>query len=73
MDDEEDFMGGFDPFDLLQEHNLLINRLVRAHKGNDKIIAALITQNQVLVDEVERNSQRINAMENILRTLREIE
>lgn len=73
MDDEdEDFMSGFDPFDLLQEHNLLINRLVKAHTGIDKIISALITQNQVLINELERNSQRINAMENILRTLRDL-
>ncbi len=68
-DDDEDFMSDFDPFDLLQEHNLMINRLVKAHQGADKLTQALLKQNQTLIDHLTHTNKRIDSLEQIIHRL----
>ena len=62
-------MGDFDPFDLLQEHDLMINRLIRAHKSGEKVIQAIVNSNNELLNTVQILNTRIDRLEQIIKKM----
>lgn len=72
-DDDDNFMGDFDPFDLLQEHNLLINRIIKAHNSGEKVVSALVKQNQELTNALVHTNTRIDNLEKLIRRLNAIQ
>ena len=61
MDDDE-FEVSIDPYDLLQEHDLMIQRLVRAHNESEKRITQLsqnlTSLNELLLKILDERSHR---------------
>ena len=49
--DDSSFEISIDPYDLLQEHDLLIQRLIKAHNETEKRITQL-AQNQTSLNEL---------------------
>lgn len=55
--------GVIDPFDLLQEHDLMINRLVKAVQSQEKVISNLVRQNQTMSQWIEVTTQKLVDLE----------
>lgn len=51
MEDDNEFEFSIDPYDLLQEHDLMIQRLIKAHNESEKRIVQL-SQNQTKLNEL---------------------
>ena len=57
----------FDPFDMLQEHDLNIQRLIKAHNTSQTTIAELLKHQAELYDEIAHLHAMINQMRTQLR------
>lgn len=68
---EDDIEYSFDPYDMLQEHNLLINRLIKAHNAYDKVVNELARQNVELTNYLVETNRRLELLENNSRDRRE--
>lgn len=64
---DNDIVGDFDAFDLLQEHDLLIRRLVKANVSTHEFVKALYDQNQQLTNALINTNKRLDALEHQLR------
>jgi hypothetical protein len=61
---DDDFMQEWiDPFDMLNEHEVMIKKLVRAHNAQEQVIANLLQHNSRLTDELIRISKRLTDVE----------
>lgn len=69
MDDDE--MISVDPYDMLQEHNLLINRLITAHNKNEKVVAAMSQHSEALTKCLKDCETRLIRAERTIRELKE--
>lgn len=52
-----------DPFDLLEQHEVMINRLVAAHNEQQKLLEHLAKQQQILSDFVVKTNERLNRID----------
>lgn len=59
----DDMMSDFDPYDMLQEHNLLINRLINAHNKGDKLITEMAKQQEQLTHCLIETNKRLERLE----------
>ena len=69
MEDDEMFNTGFDPYEILQEHDVMINRLVKAHNAGDTLIRELTISNQKLSELLVHTNQRTEKLEEELNRL----
>ena len=60
---DDDMMGDFDPYDLIQEHNLLINRTIKVINKQERLISLLSKQNEQLSELMLQQNQRIDKLE----------
>lgn len=71
MDDDDLIPDSFDPYDMLQEHNLLIQRLIKAHNAYDRVVNELAKQNVELTQQLVQACDRLDALEHNHRRLRQ--
>ena len=64
--DNEDLWPDIDPWDTLQEHNLLINRLIKAFNSQESLVTNLVKQNQTQGQMLELMDHKIHQLENTL-------
>lgn len=64
--DDDDFMPEYDPYDTLQEHNLLINRLIKAHNKQEKLLAQLAQNNAQMSDFLVHTNKRLDKLEHLV-------
>ena len=67
MDDDLDF--SIDPYDLLQEHDLLINRLVKAHNTSHEMLETMAQQHEQMAAYVSAQQTRIQKLEKLVETV----
>lgn len=61
----DDFMEEWiDPFDLLQEHQQIINKLMVAFSHQERLMGDLVMHNRELTNTVVSMSHRISVLEN---------
>ena len=62
--DSDDFMEEWiDPFELLMQHQQLINKLIKAHNNQEAVIADLLQHNRTLTNHLAQAIERINRLE----------
>ena len=61
--EDDDLEITFDPYDLLQEHDLLIQRLIKSHNNQDKFIRDLAKQHQEISEFLIKTNQRLTLLE----------
>jgi hypothetical protein len=66
-DDELEF--SVDPYDLLAEHDLHINRLIKAHNQSQKLLEELARQHEQLSALLATQANRISKIEHLLETV----
>lgn len=67
--DDDDFMPNYDPYDQLQEHNLIINRLIQAHNKQEKLLNQLAQNNAQMSEFLVKTNQRLDRAEQLLEQL----
>lgn len=63
------FESDFDPFDILNENSVMINRLVKAHNGHDDLLNALAQNHSKMSDHILNQDKRIRQLERQIRAL----
>lgn len=64
---EDDDLGiSIDPYDLLQEHDLNIHRLIKANNNLDKFVRDLAKQHQEISEFLVQTNHRITLLEDEL-------
>ena len=67
MDSELEF--SVDPYDLLQEHDLQIQRLIKAHNQHSKWLQTSAAQAEQMASIIATQSQQIEELQIAVRTL----
>ena len=52
-----------DPYDLLQEHDLNIQRLIKANNAQQQTINSLVKQQEHFIEVLQEQQQRIQLLE----------
>jgi mevalonate kinase len=67
--DDDDLEFTVDPYDLLQEHDLNINRLIKAHNQSHKLLEEMAMQHEQLSQLLSQQANRISKIEHLLETV----
>lgn len=61
--------GMIDPFDLLQEHDLHINRLIKAHNQTHQLFEQMAQQHEHMAAALNTQQNRMQKLEHLLEQL----
>lgn len=61
--DNDDLFPDFDPYDMLQEHNLLINRLIKTNQKQEQLIGSLLEANQYATENIVSVNKKLFNLE----------
>ena len=67
MDDDIEF--SIDPYDLLQEHDLQIHRLIKAHNQTSKMFEQMAQQHEHMAKALSDQQHRIQRIEHLVETI----
>ena len=67
--EDDDLEFSIDPFDLLAEHDLNINRLIKANNQSHKLLEQMAQQHEQMSVLLSQQANRIAKLEHLLETL----